>query len=81
MEERGRKINNYELAPVEVNSGGSEQGEDVEVRNYSLNEHVNMKKKLSSTKKEPFEIIESNGGTKLVLNTGTYELLKFASKK
>ena len=40
-----------------------------------------MKKKLSSTKKEPFEIIESNGGTKLVLNTGTYELLKFASKK
>ncbi|KAH3709182.1 hypothetical protein DPMN_068644 [Dreissena polymorpha] len=84
MEEKGRKINNYELAPVKVNSGGSgggEQEEVVEVRNYSFNENVNMKKKLRSTEKEPFEIIESNGGTQLVLSTGTYDLLKFASKK
>ncbi len=48
MEEKERKINNYEHAPVKINSGEGEQ-EDVEVRNYSLNENVNMKKKLRST--------------------------------
>ena len=81
MEEKERKINNYEIAPMKINSGGGKQEKDVEVRKYSLNEKENMKKKLKSTEKEPLEIIESNGGTKLVLNTGTYELLKFASKK
>ncbi|KAH3850849.1 hypothetical protein DPMN_093324 [Dreissena polymorpha] len=81
MEEKARKINNYELAPMKINSSGGEQEEDVEVRNYSLNENVNMKKKLRSNEKEPLEIIKTNGGTKLVLKTGTYKLLKFASKK
>ncbi|KAH3850789.1 hypothetical protein DPMN_093262 [Dreissena polymorpha] len=52
MEEKASKINNYELAPVKINSSEGEQ-EDVEVRNYSLNENVNMKKKLRSTEKEP----------------------------
>ncbi|KAH3734236.1 hypothetical protein DPMN_040675 [Dreissena polymorpha] len=79
MEEKERKINNYELTPIKINSGEGEQ--DVEVRNYSLNENVKKEKKLTSTEKQPLEIIETNGGTKLVLNTGTYELLKFASKK
>ncbi|KAH3693694.1 hypothetical protein DPMN_081134 [Dreissena polymorpha] len=54
---------------------------DVEVRTYNLNENLNMKKKLKSTEKEPLEIVETNGGTKLVLNTRTYELFKFARKK
>ena len=48
MEEKERKINNYEHAPVKINSGGGEQ-EDVEVRAYSFNENVNMKKKLRYT--------------------------------
>ncbi|KAH3891296.1 hypothetical protein DPMN_015389 [Dreissena polymorpha] len=79
MEEKERKIYNYELTPLTINSGEGEQY--VEVKNYSVNENVNMKKKLRSTEKEPLEIIQTNGGTKLVLKTGTYELLKFASKK
>ncbi|KAH3789078.1 hypothetical protein DPMN_167246 [Dreissena polymorpha] len=43
MDEKERKINNYEHASVKIDSGEGEQ-EDVEVRAYSLNENVNMTK-------------------------------------
>ncbi|KAH3846222.1 hypothetical protein DPMN_088521 [Dreissena polymorpha] len=59
MEEKERKLNNYEHTPVKIDSGEGEQ-EDVEVRTYSLNENVNMKKKFRSTEKEPLEIVETN---------------------
>ncbi|KAH3825593.1 hypothetical protein DPMN_127473 [Dreissena polymorpha] len=44
MEEKERKINNYELTPLTINSGEGEQY--VEVRNYSLNENVKNEEEI-----------------------------------
>jgi len=52
-----------------------------EDRQYVLNEDRSMKKKLKSTEFEPITIQETKGGTRFLLNTGTYEILKNATRK
>lgn len=48
------------------------------IKNYKLNEELAMKKKLASTERDDIEIQHTNGGLRIFLNAGAYELLKEA---
>ena len=48
-------------------------------RDYVLNQTAALDKKLKATERQTVEVIETGGGLRIVLNTGSYELLKVAT--
>ena len=54
---------------------------DKTTRNYKIDQPRAIEKKLKATERQTVELIETEGGLRIVLNTGSYELLKNATEK
>lgn len=59
----------------------TESRNEVENRNYKLNERKAMEKKKTASYAGMFSIIETGGGIKIEFNAGLYELLKSATER
>ena len=83
LEEIGEKIEKNVVA--RENNGVNKMAADVETlterRHYELDKNKSMKKKLVATSEEPFKMIETAGGVKIIMNAGTYELFRYAADK
>lgn len=53
----------------------------VEIRDYSLNKQRSIEKKLSATEKDPLVITTTDGGIRIKMHAGMYELLKQATNQ
>ena len=88
IEEARREIKKIRCSRRSIPSTpASEKGEikhtrtDISTRNYKLNPPKAINKKMHATEREHVEILETGGGVKVVLDTGTYEMLRLASEK
>ena len=64
--------------------GNGENGENVvcsekTTKDYTVNRPLALDKKLKATERQNVEVVETGGGLRIVLNTGSYELLKVAT--
>lgn len=73
------KVSLSEKESKEQNENFSKLRKDTSVKEYVLNKTKSLNKKLSATERDNVDVIDTGGGLKIILNTGTYELLKLVA--